>query len=350
MKYVKQQNVTVFNNKWLCSIYIALTLMNIMWGCAIAPKKLVIKDTSKSFNVDTIVSTKSGAPVSFKELMDDLSGVQVIYIGEKHTDPAHHNIQLNIIKDLFTKHPKLVVGMEAFAYPYQEQLDMWSAGKLDQKAFLEKTHWYANWKFDYGLYGDILEFLKDKKIRLVGLNIPFHIPPKISVGGIENLSDDEKKYLPKQLNTSNPDHRAYVEDIFKNHHIRGRENFEYFYMAQCVWEDTMAESITNNLKGNIMVVLVGNGHIIRKFGIPDRAYNLTKASFKTVFLSSAGSEAELSNGDYIWVTPANKKRTMRKLSKSGANRHMTHKQDKNKDKSSALSNELSPQTREHIKK
>ncbi len=182
------------------------------------------------------------------------------------------------------------------------------------------------------------------------MNIPFHIPPKISVGGIENLSDDEKKYLPKQLNTSNPDHRAYVEDIFKNHHIRGRENFEYFYMAQCVWEDTMAESITNNLKGNIMVVLVGNGHIIRKFGIPDRAYNLTKASFKTVFLAPAGSETELSNGDYIWVTPANKKRTMRKLSKSGANRHMTHKQDKNKDKSSALSNELSPQTREHIKK
>jgi len=114
--------------------------MNIMWGCAMAPKKLVIKDISKSFNVDTIICTKTGAPVSFKELMDDLSGVQVIYIGEKHTDPAHHNIQLNIIKDLLKKHPKLVVGMEAFAYPYQKQLDMWS-GKNTLVCKLEIRLW-----------------------------------------------------------------------------------------------------------------------------------------------------------------------------------------------------------------
>jgi len=326
MKHVKQQNVTGSNNKLLCSIYIVIALMNIMWGCAMAPKKLVIKDISKSFNIDTIICTKTGMPVSFEELVDDLSDVRVIYIGEKHSDPAHHNIQLNVIKDLFKKHPKLAVGMEAFDYSYQQQLDMWSSGELDQKAFLEKTHWYANWKFDYGLYANILEFLKDKKIRLVGLNIPFHIPSKISVGGIENLSYDEKKYLPKQLNTSNPDHRAYVEEIFKNHHIRGRENFEYFYMAQCVWEDTMAESIANNLKENIMVVLAGNGHIVRKFGIPDRVYKLTKGSFRTLFLAPAGSKAELSYGDYIWVTPADKKPTMRKLLKSGVNRHMTHKQ------------------------
>ncbi|MBW2568617.1 MAG: ChaN family lipoprotein, partial [Deltaproteobacteria bacterium] len=197
-------------------------------------------------------------------------------------------------------------------------------GKLDQKAFLEKTHWYANWKFNYGLYANILEFLKNKKIRLIGLNIPFHIPSKISVGGIENLSYNEKKYLPKQLNTSNPDHRAYVEEIFKNHHIRGRENFEYFYMTQCVWEDTMAESIDRALKENIMIVLVGNGHIIHKFGIPDRAYKLTNKSFRTVFLAPAGTKTELLCGDYIWVTPANKKITMKKFLKSRANRHMMH--------------------------
>ena len=287
--------------------------MNIMCGCAMIPKKLLIEDISKSFGEDTIISAKTGMPVSFEDLIADLNTVRVIYVGENHIDPAHHKIQLKVIKELFNLHPKFAVGMEMFDHSYQQLLDLWSAGKLDQKAFLEKVHWYANWKFNVELYSDILDFLKEKKIRLVGLNIPFHIPPKIAIGGIESLSDDEKKRLPKVVDFSDAEHRAYVEEIFKHHHVRGRENFENFYMAQCVWEDAMAEYITSNLKEDMMVVLAGNGHIKRKFGVPDRAFDRTEASFRTIFLAPAGSKAELSFADYIWVTPPMKKHNMRRV-------------------------------------
>ena len=53
----------------------------------------------------------------------------------------------------------------------------------------------------------------------------------------------------------------------------------------------------------IMVVLVGNGHIIQKFGIPNRAFARNPAAFKTIYLAPVGGEAELSWADYLWVTP-----------------------------------------------
>jgi uncharacterized iron-regulated protein len=52
-----------------------------------------------------------------------------------------------------------------------------------------------------------------------------------------------------------------------------------------------------------MVVLVGNGHIIYKFGVPNRAYKRNGAPFKTIYLAPVGGEAELSWADYLWVTP-----------------------------------------------
>lgn len=290
-------------NRWLIIFFLFGIFFGNIWGCALPVKKLLIKDTSKSFDVGAIISAETGKPISYECLINDLEDVQVVYVGERHNDQSHHDIQLRLIKELFKSHPYISVGMEAFDRSYQQILYLWSDGELSEKEFMEKMHWYANWKFDFELYKDILLFLKNNKIRLFGLNIPFHIPSKIAIGGIESLSDDEKKHLPKEIDALNADHKAYLEKIFKQHKVRGREKFDNFYIAQCVWEEIMAESISQNLKGNPTIVLVGNGHIINKFGVPDRAFRRTGASFKTIFLVPAGSEAELSFADYIWVTP-----------------------------------------------
>ena len=120
--------------------------------------------------------------------MADIKEARFVYIGEIHTAKSHHDIQLKIIKELYSYNPNIAVGMEMFDRTYQQILNEWTEGSLDRKTFINKTHWYANWKYDFDLYIDILEFLKANKIRIVGLNMPFHIPPKIATGGIESLS------------------------------------------------------------------------------------------------------------------------------------------------------------------
>ena len=95
------------------------------------------------------ISAKTGETLSFEELMSDLNRVRIIYIGERHNDPVHHTVQLKLIKALYKKHHNIAVGMEAFDRSYRKILDQWTAGSLDEQSFIEKSHWYANWRFDF---------------------------------------------------------------------------------------------------------------------------------------------------------------------------------------------------------
>ena len=154
------------------------------------------------------------------------------------------------------------------------------------------------------MYRQILEFIQRVHIPLFGLNIPFHIPPKLAVGGLANLAPADKALLPAEIDLTQTAHREYVRGVFERHQIRGRENFDYFYATQCVWEDTMAETIARHLNQRQMVVLAGNGHIAQKYGIPNRAHKRTGVPFRTVVLAAVGDNARLSDADYIWATSA----------------------------------------------
>lgn len=305
---VSYQGTKVFLNTGFGSICSLLffTIVFILGGCAVKPepKGPETHQADGSYPPGTIISSLKKAPVSFEELITDLSRARIVYIGERHTVNGHHQVQLKVLAELRQHHPNLAVGMEMFATTYQGVLDRWTRGELERRSFLQQTHWYANWRYNFELYAEILDFIQSNRIPAFGLNIPSHIPAKISIGGVGSLSEHEKSRLPQKINTSDPGHRAYVRKVFEGHRIRGRDDFEFFYTAQCVWEDIMAESIARHLEDHFMVVLAGNGHITHKFGVPNRAYELTGVDFRTIMPVSAGPAAiDLSSSDYIWVTP-----------------------------------------------
>ena len=285
-------------------LLVAVLLMAI-WGCSMTPQPTRIQGVDLPLEAGTIIAARTGKPIAYDDMLADLRSVRLVFVGERHPDRAHHRVQLQLTRDLYRYTPRLTVGMEMFDHTYQAVLDRWVSGQLDEDTFLKQSHWYANWRYDFGLYRDLLDFIKTNHIRLVGLNIPFHIPPKIAIGGIENLSADEQKRLPQHIDTSQAAHRAYLANVFERHpRPRGRDSFENFYLTQCVWEDAMAEAIARNLTAEgRMLVVAGNGHIIRKFGIPDRASARTGASFRTLYLSAGGQEVALDYADYIWITP-----------------------------------------------
>jgi uncharacterized iron-regulated protein len=285
---------------------LALVAATALHGCALKESSVQVDGPAQAFAAGQIVSAAERGPVAFEEMLSDLRSVRVVYVGETHNDPAHHAVQLQVIEALNDIHPDLAIGMEMFDHTYQEVLDRWTAGGMSEEAFVKQTHWYANWRWDFALYRDILLFARDAGIRLVALNIPFHIPPKIAAGGLESLGPTERAHLPRHIDTANPEHRAYVEKIFKRHPMRGERDFESFYEAQCAWEDAMAERVADASGQVPMVVLAGNGHIRRKFGIPDRAYARNGAPFRTVYPLSAGTQAspdlDLDLADYLWIT------------------------------------------------
>ncbi len=299
---IARQAVRLLNRRTACMLPV-LSLAVLLWGCTVAPqKKVYIEGMDRSLDAGEIVSTDTGRPVSFDALLADLKTCRIVYVGEMHTSVADHQIQLEVLRALVQDHPNLAVGMEMFDHTYQDVLNRWSAGELDQETFLRKVHWYANWRYDFSLYSDILNFIKDNHIRLVALNIPSDIPAKIRVGGIDNLRESEKQQLPRQIDLSNAAHRNYVSEVFGHHQLKGGVKFEDFYTAQVVWEDAMAERIAETLHNDRMVVLAGNGHIQFKYGIPQRAFKRTGVCFRTIYPVPAGERVEPDIADYIWVT------------------------------------------------
>jgi len=275
-------------------------------SCTTMTKQLTIKSTGDTFPAGTIIAARTGQPITFDELLEELAGVRVIYVGETHTNREHHLIQSRLIEALHGQRPDLSVGMEMFDHRYDPVLARWSTGELDREAFIEKTHWYARcagWGFAFNLYAPIFETIKAGGIRLVGLNVPFWIPSEITAGGLASLLPDERRLVAADVDTGNAAHRAYLESVFQENAHHQMQSFAFFYEAQCAWEDTMAESIARKLGDGAMLVVIGNGHIQYKYGVPDRAYKRNPAPFRTIYLAAAGSEVDLDLADYIWVTP-----------------------------------------------
>ena len=267
------------------------------------PTEVRIKGVPATFEIGAIVRPETAEVVSFDQLLADLENVQVVYIGEVHTNEAHHDIQLKVLKVLFERCGNLLVGMEMFEASYQDALDQWSAGMLDEASFLGEVGWENTWRFDFGLYRPILDFVRMESLKVVCLNVPGPIVEKVAREGLESLSDEEWSEIARDIDTSHEGHRAYVKDVFEIHESEEITEFEFFYEAQCVWDDSMARAIAQALNTNRMVVLAGNGHIAYKFGIPDRAYRRTHAPFRTIMPVAVGTEVEPDVADYIWVTP-----------------------------------------------
>ena len=272
-------------------------------GCAAVPKTLQIEGTDKRFPADTIIAAHSQRAMEFEALLQELDGIAMVFIGEIHSSPAHHAIQLKLIRALHQRRPKLLVGMEMFDRSYQPVLDLWSQGALDVDSFIRRTHWYSNWRFDFDLYREILTYLQENTIPLVGLDLPTYIHGRIRAGGIESLSAADRKWLPDEVPPGDDAHRTFMEQTFQRHQFLSRTtSFEDFYAAQCARDAAMARSIADYLGEGSMVILVGNGHIRAQGGVPQRAHHYTGKAYKTIYLAPVGDQVPENLADYIWVT------------------------------------------------
>jgi uncharacterized iron-regulated protein len=177
---------------------------------------------------------------------------------------------------------------------------------MEEEEFLDLIEWGKKWSFNYSLYRPILLETKYSGNRIVAINAPGHIVRKIARTGLESLSVDERNQIAEHVDLGNKKHREYVLEAYKIHTHRDLEKFDFFYQAQCVWEDTMAESIASHIKrpGGKILVFSGNGHIIYKFGIPDRTFMRTRTSFATLILQPAAGTATIDreSADFVWLT------------------------------------------------
>ena len=240
---------------------------------------------------------------TLNNILPYLTASRIVYIGERHDRFAHHINQLQIIKKMHKAGYNPSVGMEMFQAPFQPVVDDYLAGRIDERTFLKKTEYFSTWGYDYNLYKPIIDYLKQQNLPLVALNIHGDISRKVARDGLYSLSDIEKKQLPGSMDFSNERYRKNLNEVFLLHEGQGElKDFRYFYQAQILWDEVMAESaqkfLTDN-PGRKLVILAGNGHVRHKYGIPERLYRRNHESFTVVVQDEA---IEDGMADYVLIT------------------------------------------------
>ena len=209
-------------------------------------------------------------------VLAELAQAKVIYLGETHDSPDDHQAQLEILRSLHSKNPKIAIALEMFQRPYQKVLDQYLAGELTEAQLQEQGQYHQRWGFPWEHYAPILRFAKENSLPLLALNTPTEVTRKVSRTGLESLTSAEKQLIPplSAIDVSNSSYRQRVLQAYQGHKRAGSAaDFERFFQAQVLWDETMAETIANFLGTNPsyqVVVLAGQGHITCGYGIPDR--------------------------------------------------------------------------------
>jgi uncharacterized iron-regulated protein len=253
-------------------------------------------------------------------VLQELAKANVVYLAETHDRPEDHQAQLQIIEALYRLRPDLVIGMEMFQQPYQPALGRYLAGKLTETQLQAETQYQQRWGFPWEFYAPILRFAKGNQVPIVALNLPSEITRKVARTGLDSLTETERSAIPASILKGPESYRDRLFTLYQDSH-QGHGNsasFERFFLAQVLWDETMADRIAELLKENpkrLVVVLAGQGHVNYGEGIPDRvARRLSSRSIKQISVllnptqeqtkvAASGSVTGRPITDYFWYLP-----------------------------------------------
>ena len=200
---------------------------------------------------------------------------QVIFLGETHTSVGDLAAQLEIIETLSAQ-SEIAIGLEMFQRPFQPVLDSYLAGDITEAELVEQSEYETRWGYDWEFYAPIVRYAKDNQIPLIALNTPSEVTRQVATDGLDSLSGEALRYIPPvdEIDTTDQAYRDAISGVFNAHGGAGHSlNFENFFAAQVLWDETMAERIFTQLEAEPerqMVALVGEGHIAYDYGIPNR--------------------------------------------------------------------------------
>lgn len=219
-------------------------------------------------------------------ILQALAEADVVYLGETHDSAADHDAQLQIIQALYVHHTQaehqesqhrpMAIAFEMFQRPYQSVLDRYLSGEIDEVTLREQSEYDQRWGFPWEFYAPILRFAREHQLPILALNAPSEVVRQVAQAGLASLNADDQTYIPplSEIRTDNVAYRELIESVFGfAHHSQAGIEFDNFFAAQVVWDETMADRIAAFLTENPdyqVVVLAGKGHVMYGYGIPDR--------------------------------------------------------------------------------
>ncbi len=221
-----------------------------------------------------IFSTEEKKHIDFNELLEKVKEADVLFLGEYHNDRKAHRFEEEILKALYrVKKGKIILSLEMFERDVQGVLSNYLKGKISEEEFLRQARPWGNYKTDYK---PMVEFAKEKGIKVIASNVPRRYASMVARGGINalnKLSTVEKAFISKKIYHNFPRYRELffktMDGMRKGPMRIAKQMKENFYLAQCLKDSTMAESIFNvyrEHKGYLILHVNGCFHSDYKLG------------------------------------------------------------------------------------
>lgn len=265
----------------------------------------------------------------FEAMLAEIAKADVVFVGEQHDDAATHRLERAILEGLARRRGNIVVAMEMFERDVQSALDDYLAGRLSEEEFLKVSRPWPRYAADYR---PLVEFARAHGWKVIASNTPRRLASQVSKQGLDAIRsapDSDRKLAAAELACPFDDYfKRFSEVMSKGHpgadskpadkkqEDEQRAMIERFYYAQCVKDETMAESIANVFAGqenaqNRPLVVHFNGafHSDYRLGVASRAVRrLPKSRVKVISvipvenLDNINVDEHRKRGDYVVFT------------------------------------------------
>lgn len=203
-----------------------------------------------------IVEAESGKPYDLTSMTKELLNYDVIFFGELHDDALLHKLEADLFEKLASSDKKIVLSMEMFERDNQDILNKYINGEISYQDFSEQARLWPNHETDYE---PLLQIAIKHKRDVIAANVPRKYASLLAKEGQDALAqipDDEKKYISQDLLVLDDRYKTEFYNTMKgmfDHGMpnkTGQDRILNIYKAQCLKDDTMAESMHKYLQDN----------------------------------------------------------------------------------------------------
>lgn len=265
----------------------------------------------------------ASAWVEMGALADALARYDVVFVGEQHDDPATHRFEAALLDSVGRRARRVLVSLEMFERDVQPLLDDHAVGRVAEADFLAGARPWPNYAADYR---PLVRMAAARRWPVVAANVPRPLASTVSRGGwaaLDTVPDAHRRWYAAQ-HACTPEgeyFRRFGEAMggMAGHGAQadtaaGRAMLERFYAAQCLKDETMAESIVRARQawpGWMVIHYNGSFHSESRLGTVERlARRLPSARIAVVTvvpvpdMAAADPAQSAGLGDYLVFVPA----------------------------------------------
>ena len=217
-----------------------------------------------------------GARSDWSELSARIAQARYVLVGEIHTNADHHRIQANVLNQIAKQGRKSRVVWEMIPQEKQSILDAIDPGNTNAASELGKAlGWAASGWPDWTMYEPIAAAALKHALPMTGAALQSKFVRTVMSSNGESLSLAQKERLSLNSKLSDEQSDSMLQSLHEGHcQLMDKNQLKPMVWVQRARDGAMARAMFDtdetdqNLAQTRAVLIAGNGHVRKDWGVP----------------------------------------------------------------------------------